>query len=164
MSLQSDLTNSLQSIPWFLELTQEQFQKLVKIAHFCELKPGDVLFTEGDQMDNLYLLLDGQVNIETFVPSKGNLRVYQAEPLDIIGWDSLTPVVRQRTAGARAQVYSQLISFDREALRELCEQDHDLGFVIMRRLSNDAARHLLTTRLHLFDIIVQRTSFQHSQE
>jgi hypothetical protein len=42
-----------------------------------------------------------------------------------------------------------------EALRIMCDEDHDLGYIITRRLVNIIASHMLTTRLHLYDIIVQ---------
>jgi CRP-like cAMP-binding protein len=98
--------------------------------------------------------MEGQVAIEMRVPSHGKVRIFTAEPLDIIGWSSLTPVARQRTASARATLPSRLISLDAEALFHFCEEDHDLGYVIMRRLSNVITSRLLTTRLALIDLLV----------
>ncbi len=150
---ETSLTVSLQAIPWFLELKPAQMERLAQIAHIVHLHTGECLFVEGEQIDMLYLVLDGRVVIENYVPTHGQLEIFSAEPLDILGWSSLTPVVRQRAFSARAAQAAVLIGFDGPALRQLCEQDHDIGYIIMRRIANVIASRLLVTRLHLVNII-----------
>lgn len=155
---QASLTASLQSIPWFLELKPAQMERLAQIANIVHLDTGECLFVEGEQIDMLYLVLNGQVIIEGYVPTRGQVEIFSAEPLDIIGWSSLTPVVRQRAFSARAFQSTTLIGFNGQALRQLCEQDHDIGFIVMRRIANVIASRLLVTRLHLVNIIANSPS------
>lgn len=115
------------------------------------------MFNEGDREDYVYILLEGQLLIEMWVTTRGKERICLAEPLDILGWSSLTPVVRQRTATATATQNCRLLCLDGSALRQMCESDHDLGYLIMRRVANVVASNLLTTRLALMDIILQTT-------
>jgi CRP-like cAMP-binding protein len=150
---ETSLTASLQSIPWFLELKPAQMERLAQIAHIVHLQMGECLFVEGEQIDMLYLVLNGRVIIESYVPTRGQLEIFSAELLDIIGWSSLTPVVRQRAFSARAVQAAALIGFDGPALRQLCEQDHDIGYIVMRRIANVIASRLLVTRLHLVNMI-----------
>ena len=72
-----------------------------------------------------------------------------AEPFDSIGWSSVTPIIRQRTASARAVVNSCLLAVESNKLRQLCEEDHELGYTVMRHLANVIAARLLVTRLQL---------------
>ena len=102
MTTQKELTDALQTIPWFHGMTTEHFEKVLKIAKFFKYEPGQVIFHEGDKEDYLYIVIEGRVAIEIFVPGRGRMRIYTAEPTEIVGWSSATPVVRQRTAGARA--------------------------------------------------------------
>ena len=102
--------------------------------------------------------MEGQLSLDTFVPSRGLIRTFTAEPLDIFGWSSLTPVIRQRLSNAQAVIPCRLIAIEGEALKNLCEQDHDIGYIIMRRLANIVASRLLSTRLALFDVIVQNSN------
>ncbi len=153
MLSQIDLTATLATIPWFRDLSHDQIEQLAGIIEIRQLERGDYLFLEGEKIDNLYVILDGEVAIENYVPGRGNVRVFTAEPLDVIGWASLTPVVRQREDSARALVPAILLGFSGYALRQLCDQDHDLGFSVMRRLANIVASRLLSTRLQLLDII-----------
>jgi CRP/FNR family cyclic AMP-dependent transcriptional regulator len=149
---QEELINALQTIPWFQELSPEHFEKMAGVASLVEVDAKQELFREGDQEDYLYIVLQGRVAIEMFVPSRGRIRIYTAESMDVVGWSSVTPVVRRRTAAAQAVLPSCLIRLDALGLRQLCESDFALGYIVMRRLANVVASRLLTTRLQLLDM------------
>jgi CRP-like cAMP-binding protein len=153
---QADLTTTIKSIPWFLELHPESLERLSAIANLCSFAPGDVIFNEGEQHPILYILVEGKVLLESFVPGHGVLPIFVAESLDVIGWSSLTPVVRQKTSTARALENTVALSFSAEPLMELCETDCEMGFVIMRRLSNIVASRYLNHRLHLLELISKK--------
>jgi CRP/FNR family transcriptional regulator, cyclic AMP receptor protein len=148
----NELNAALQSIPWFQEIDAKHFDSLCGIASLKTVEAGEELFREGDKEDYLYIVLEGRVAIEIFVPCKGRQRIFTAEPMEVVGWSSVTPVVRQRTASARAVLPGRLVLLDAPKLRQLCEQDHDLGYVVMRRLANVVASRLLVTRLQLLDM------------
>jgi CRP-like cAMP-binding protein len=112
---------------------------------------GEYLFHQGDKEDYLYILLEGQVAIEVDTPTGERVVLYQAEPVDILGWSSVTPVIRERTASAHALVPSKLLALDAIKLRQLCDEDHQLGYVIMRRLANVIATRLQVTRMELIE-------------
>ena len=157
MFKQADIKQALENIPWFLDLKEWQLDLLAKIARLQQVNAGEEVFREGDRDGFLYIVLEGQVALDTYVPSRGMIRTFTAEPLDIFGWSSLTPVVRQRLSSAQAVLTSRLIAIDGESLKLLCEEDHDIGFIIMRRLANIVASRLLSTRLALFDVIIQNS-------
>jgi len=155
MTNQQELIDALQAIPWFHSFKTEHFQKLVSIAHLCRFEAGQEIFHEGSKEDFLYVVIEGRVAIEITIPGRGRVRILTAEAMDEVGWSSVTPVVRQRTAGARAVLPSRLAAFDAEALRKLCDEDYELGYLVMRRLANVVAGRLLTTRLQLLDMFAQ---------
>ncbi len=148
----ADTKAAMHSIPWFVELSTIQLDRLASISDLCQVSANVEIFREGENEGSLYVVLEGQVAVEIAVPNRGKVRIFTAEPLDIIGWSSMTPVVRQRTASARALLPTRLLTIEAEGLRRLCEEDHDLGYIIMRRLSNVVASRLLTTRLQLMDM------------
>ena len=152
-----EIQTALQTIPWFQEIAPEYFEKLCGISSLREVEPGDELFREGDKEDYLYIVLEGRIAIEIFVPGRGRMRIYTAEPMDVVGWSSTTPVVRQRTAGARAVFPSRLVVMEAQKLKQLCDEDHDLGYVVMRRVANVIASRLLVTRLQLLDMFAHPT-------
>ena len=152
MTKKQDLVEALQAIPWFQAMAADHFNKIVSIARFFDFEPGQVIFHEGDKEDYLYVVLEGRVAIEISLPGRGRIRILTAESMDVVGWSSATPVVRQRTAGARAVLPSRLVAFDAIKLRALCDEDHDFGYYVMRRLANVAASRLMITRLQLLDM------------
>lgn len=152
----TDIRPTLQSIPWLMDLSPEQLRKLEKISGFQFLDEGEILYKEGDNDNLLYIVSEGSLGIEIYVPGHGQVRLYIADPLDIVGWDSMTPVARHRITTITAIKKSNLIYFDGSALIELCDFDQELGYVIMRRLSNVIATRMLAMRLKLIDLFMQK--------
>jgi CRP-like cAMP-binding protein len=144
-------------IPWFNSLTPEHFNKTAELTHLRHAKAGEIFFREGDKQDFVYIVLDGRVSLDIFVPHHGKIRFYTAEPFDVFGWSSVTPGMRQRTAGAVAVLDSTVACIDAEGLRNLAEIDHDFGYLLMRRLANVVASRLMVTRLQLIDMFAGPT-------
>ena len=142
----------LEKIPWFKELEPRHVRKLASITTLRRVGAGEVLFHEGDKEDYVYIVIDGRVALDLFVPHRGKVRFYTAEKWEIFGWSGVTPTVRQRTAGATAVVDSLVARIGAEEIRKACDEDHDLGYEVMRRLANVVAARLLVTRLQLLDM------------
>jgi CRP-like cAMP-binding protein len=152
MTPKQELIGALQTIPWFQDLDQEHFNKLASISEVIEVDAGKNLFQQGDKQDYLYVILKGRVGIEIAVPGKGRTRISTVEPMDMFGWSSVTPVVRQRTAGAVTVMPCELIRLKASDLQKLCDENHSFGYVVMRRIANVAASRLLSTRLQMLDM------------
>ncbi|HTP01153.1 MAG TPA: Crp/Fnr family transcriptional regulator [Anaerolineales bacterium] len=152
MDTVEEITAELQKIPWFQELKQEHVQKLASISKIRRVKAGEVIFREGDTHESVYIVLEGRVGLEMFVPHRGKVRFYTAEPWEVFGWSSVTPNVHLRTAGATAVLDGAVLRIDAEKLSQACDEDHTLGYLVMRRLAHVVAGRLLVTRLQLLDM------------
>lgn len=152
MNNKQELVSALQVIPWFQELSKDHFNKVLSVSHLCEVKKDQILFSEGDEEDYLYIVLEGRLAIYIYSPVRGRIRLFTAEPLEVVGWSAVTPVIRQRTASVQAVLDSRLIALDAQKLRILCDQDCSLGYIFMRRMANVVAARLMITRLQLLDI------------
>ena len=142
----------LGKIPWFQELQIKHLDMIAGITQLKQAHAGETLFRESDKEDFIYIVLEGRVALDMFVPPRGKVRFYTAERWEVFGWSSVTPSVRQRTAGATAVTETFLAAVEAAKLRELCDQDHTLGYLVMRRLANVVASRLLITRLQLLDM------------
>jgi len=145
----------LQRIPWFRDLTIQHLDMIANISELRRAKAGEVIFREGELGDRVYIVLDGRIALDMLVPPRGKIRFYTAEKWEVFGWSSVTPTIHQRTAGATAVTDSLLASVEAGKLRELCDADHDLGYLVMRRLANIVASRLLISRLQLLDIFAE---------
>lgn len=159
MLTQMDITSTIKSIPWFLGLSAESLQRLSDIAEIRSFKTDQIIFNEGEQHPYLYVILDGKVMMESLIPGSGTMPVFTAESLDVIGWSSLTPVVRQKTSTAHVLAPTKCLAFHADTLMQLCESDCDLGFIIMRRLANIVATRYLSHRLQLLEKLASHQKY-----
>jgi len=152
MANSEELIRELEKIPWFQEIKREHLLKIMEISQLRSVKAEEILFREGDKEDYLYIVIEGRIALDMFIPHRGKIRIYTAEPWDVFGWSSVTPTIHQRTAGATAVTDGFIVCIDSSRLRQACDEDHDLGYLVMRRLTNIVASRLLVTRLQLLDM------------
>jgi hypothetical protein len=100
-------------------------------------KTGDVLFRQGDDADQLYILVDGRVE---FPEQPGAA----AAPGEMFGEIAFFSPERKRTLSARCATDCVLLSINQSTVRELYYQNPGFGFEIVglvaARLSADIAR------------------------
>jgi hypothetical protein len=70
---------------------------------------------------------------------------------EVLGWSWMVPPYRWHF-DARASETTRAIAMDGKCLRTKCDEDHDLGYEIMKRFSLVIAERLEATRLQLMDI------------
>jgi CRP/FNR family cyclic AMP-dependent transcriptional regulator len=150
-----EVFDELRKIPWFQALEPEDVRKFAEISSLRHFKAGDVFFHEGDKQDFFYVVLSGRVALDMFIPHHGKVRFFTCEEWDSFGWSGVAPVVRTRTAGAVGVMDGTVIATDTVKLQALCDQDHDIGYLFMRRMTNVIASRLLVTRLQLLDMFAE---------
>ena len=155
MNAKDPVRDELEKIPWFHELKPEHLKKISAISSLRPVKAGEILFREGDKQDYMYVVLQGRVALDLYVPHRGKVLFYTAEEWEVLGWSGVTPTVRQRTAGAMVVMDGLIVAIDAARLQEVCDQDHDLGYLFMRRMTNIIASRLMVTRLQLLDMFAE---------
>ena len=146
------LADILSQNPWFQSLETDHFEKVLAIAGLTSWPEGQTIFAEGEQDAHLYLILEGRVAIEKYVPGRGRVTLLTLGPSELFGWSAVVPVIGTRTATARAMAPTRAVTFDSVALRQLCDEDHDLGYLVYRRLTHIIAGRLSAARLQLLDM------------
>jgi CRP-like cAMP-binding protein len=147
-----ELSNVLRQNPWFQSLDPDHFQIMVDISSEVSWSEGQIIFGEGEPGDRLYLVVEGRVALEIYVPDRGRRTILTVGPDEVFGWSAVTPFARTRMANARAVAPTRAIAFDSQALSQACEADHELGYYVYRRLTNIIAGRLSATRLQLIDM------------
>ncbi len=123
----------LRRYPYFGGLSIEQIAVFAKAAKEKEVEKDYFFFKEDDQLDSIYLLLEGEVGIVTEVPRK-SLFVQSSSIVsgDVFGWSGLVPP-HKATASAKAISACKVIEFDAATLRQKFQDDCSLGFLMMQR-------------------------------
>ena len=125
-------------------------QQITSIARPRAYVAGAVLFQEGENERQVYLVLNGEVGLEIRVPEIGVVQVHRVSPGELLGW---SPVLGRgaMTATARALTACRLAALDAGEIRALAEQDTRFGMEFFRSMSAALAERLRATRLQLPD-------------
>ncbi len=128
--------------------------RLAAIARVVEWTEGTVIFREGDQRDDVYILRSGQVALEMNVPGRGSTRVLTVGPRELLAWSALLGDGRMTTS-ALAVEPTLAIAISGHELRQLCQADHEIGYHVMGQVASALSHRLLATRLQLLDLFAR---------
>jgi CRP-like cAMP-binding protein len=118
-------------------------------------KSGAYIFKEGDEANTFYLLREGKVALEIFAPQHRPIIVETLEAGDILGWSWLLPPYQWKFH-AHAMADSRAIAIDGKCLRNKCEENHDLGYEVLKRFSGIIGLRLEAAILQLIDVYAVR--------
>jgi CRP/FNR family cyclic AMP-dependent transcriptional regulator len=136
----------------FLEgLAPDQIRFLVSCVTNRRFRAGEFLMREGEAAERFYLLRHGRVALEIHVPGKGPIVMETLGPGNVLGLSWLEPPYRTQL-DARACEDVVALSFDGDCLRGKMDADHDLGYVIARRLLEHVCDRLERVRLQRLDV------------
>jgi CRP/FNR family cyclic AMP-dependent transcriptional regulator len=116
---------------------------------------GELLLSEGEAADTLYLVRRGRVAIEIRGPGYGPLCVETLGPGDALGWSWLFPPYRWRF-DARALEPVGALSVDGACLRAKAEADPAFGYELMKRVAAVTIERLQAARIRLLDLYGRR--------
>jgi hypothetical protein len=91
------------------------------------------------------------VQLEIFAPGRGAVTIQTVDEGDVVGWSWLFPPFRWHF-DARALDSVRAVAFDGACLRDKCDDDHSLGYELLRRFSPVMLARLQATRLQLLDV------------
>ena len=159
--------NILKQADIFYKLTPTQLEMISKLCEEKTFQAGEVIFFEGTTSDDLYILFQGEVDIQV------NPALVSDQPADDFHPITIATFRRGQSFGeialvdeglrsARAlctQDHTHLIIVPRDRLMLLCGTYPDLGYRLMRNLAADLAMKIRNTDMQIREYIIwSRTS------
>jgi len=141
--------------PFFAGLGHEYTSLLVGCASNVRFEPNHYILREGAEANEFYLIRQGRVAIEILPPQRRAVVVDTLGEGDILGWSWLLPPYTWKFH-ARAVEVTRAISLDGRCLRTKCEENHELGFQLLRRFAHIMDRRVEAARLQLLDMYAAR--------
>lgn len=139
--------------PFFKGLNPHQLQVLTDSALEMKFEPEQIIFAEGSPANRFYLILEGKVVLESETKEHGVMIPIQTLGSgDDLGWSWLFPPYYMHLS-ARALEPTKTIFFYGTRLLEQCEQDHELGYQLMKRIAEVATQCLQATQQRLMEYI-----------
>lgn len=133
---------------FFSGMKREYTDIISGCAKNVRFEAGDYLFHEGECADQLYLLRSGRVALE--VETGGEVVLQTVGESEIVGASWLVPPYR-RGLSAKALELTRAISLDATCLRGKCEDNHDLGYEMMKRFMPILIQRLRAARLQILE-------------
>ncbi len=144
-------TWDLEQTDIFANLSDYALDKIARACQSDAFEPGDIIFTEGSVAENVYLLVEGQVALETQVngvQQGTNITLETINKCHIFGWSALTePQVP--TVTCRCTHPSRVITINARDLKAIFEECPQIGYVVMKNLNAVVSSRLTGTRLGL---------------
>ena len=137
--------------PFLKDLDPNLLRPIAGCASNVSYEAGEMIYREEDDADQFLIILHGKVAVEIFVPGRGPLTIQTVGHGDVLGWSWLFPPYKRRF-DARAVEPTRGVALDGRCLREMAEQDHDLGYELIKRFSRVAVERLQATSRQLLDI------------
>ena len=145
------LESILAGYPFFKWMETHHLQLIAEDASNVRFDAGQYIFHEGDEANQFYLITHGKVALELFAAERGPITIETVGEGDLLGWSWLAPPYKKQFA-ARAVELTRAIAFDGNSIRTKCEQNHELGYELLKRFTQLIGQRLQATRLQLLDI------------
>lgn len=144
----------LKECSFFAGLPDDILKLLAGCASNVHFDPNTYIFREGEPADAFYVIRKGQAALQICAPGKPPMTIGTVAAEDVLGWSWLFPPYRWHYDAVAMQEV-RAISFDGKCLRKKCEEDHDLGYEMMKRFNQIIINRLQGTRIQLLDVYGQ---------
>jgi CRP-like cAMP-binding protein len=145
------IADLLESHPFFAGLSPYALELIAGCASNVHFDEGSRIFDQGEPASQFYVIRDGRVALEVHSPAKGPLIIDTMNGGEVLGWSWLIPPY-QYFASARAVTPVRATALDGACLRGKCEDDTDLGYQLLKRVTTVMYQRLQSTRIRLLDL------------
>ncbi len=146
-----NLERILSQHPFLQGLDPKYIKLITGCAQNVRFDAGQYLFREGEEANWFYIIRQGKIAVETFAAQRGSIIIDTIEDGDVVGWSWIIPPFYWRF-DAQATEITKAIALDGKCLRTKCEEDHTLGYELLKRFTQVVEQRLQATRVRLLDV------------
>ena len=137
--------------PFLKGIDPRHLNIIVGCASNVSFDAEQYILHEGEEAANFFIIHHGKVALEIFTSDRGPITIQTIGEGDVLGWSWLIPPYHWHY-DARAIEPTSAIALDAKCLRIKCEEDHDLGYELLKRFAHVITQRLEATRLQLLDV------------
>jgi CRP-like cAMP-binding protein len=149
------LEKVLSEHPFLNDFPDRHLELVVGCASNVRLEAGQIIFHEGEEANTFYLIRQGKVALQIFSERRGPLTILTLGEGEILGWSWLFPPYRWKFS-ARTLEPTRVFAIDGQCLRAKAEQDHELGYELLKRFAYVVEDRLEAMRLQLINVYQDR--------
>jgi CRP/FNR family cyclic AMP-dependent transcriptional regulator len=142
-----ELIELLKTIELFEGLSDTQLQRVAEISKPITVNKDEIIFSQGDEGDRLYIVRDGQVVVQVGDDLESARSQVFLGRGQIFGEMALIDLGPRSATMVCTRDGTVLHTIAREALTNLCEADSAIGYVVMRNMVYDLSFKLRHSNL-----------------
>jgi len=129
--------------PLFKTLTDEEFEKFIQIFEEKKVQANTTLSVEGEVSDNAFILIFGEVSVykDTVYENDYIVTQIKAGGDEFFGEVSLVDS-KEKTSTIKTSKESIILEVKRDELYKFLDENHSIGYKVMRYLAYQSALHL----------------------
>lgn len=142
---------TLKGFPLFEGLDEDELAQIAKLCHERSYEEGSIVHSSGSTVTNVYLLKEGEVNVQVevvFHNLEARITVCTLKKGDAFGWSALVPP-HKSTATAKCQRKSDVIAINGKELMGISENNNHIGYIVMANLNKVISSRLAGTMITL---------------
>ncbi len=148
--------------PFFTGLSHDQIAHIARVAEEYEVEAGTVFFSEGDNLDTLYLVQEGSVDITIGIPDREqehkfvdqitrNMIMEQVSVSSVgvgnmFGWSAFIPP-HKSTASAIASTPCRVIAINCNQLHQILVDDYEFAYKMALKAAQTIRSRLRDRRI-----------------
>lgn len=148
-------SSMLMGVDIFSGLTDEQLKKVGAICQETGFKAGEIILRESAQSKDLYIIAEGEVEImiganvsESPIPTAdGQVMIIRLGEGQIFGEMALVDQGLRSATVRCSATPTRLLIVQRDDFMALCQEDSQLGFIVMRNIAADVCFKLRSHNL-----------------
>lgn len=120
---------------FFRELTPGQIERVATVSEMQQCTGGQQVYRIGEPAKAVYVLVQGTVRMAIAFGGRNASAGDIVRRGEVFGWAALTPRCNLRIATASCLTPCSFLAVDGAGLMSLMEQDHTLGYHVMKQLT-----------------------------
>lgn len=157
-----DFVHILRDVDILADLTPNHLRKIVGISSITEFNASEIIFKENTASQELYIIMQGMVEIlidpsilgtsdseTTGLKAIATLRIGES-----FGEVALVDQGLRSASAMCVQDGTKLLVIPAKAFNTLCQDDYEMGYIVMRNIAGDLSFKLRQTDIGLREQIV----------
>ncbi len=137
--------------PFLKGLAPRHLKPLAVCATQVSFDSGQFLCREDEEATQFYLIYHGKVAVEICCGIRGPVTIQTLSEGEVLGWLWFIKPYHWHL-DARAMELTRAIGLKVKCLLKKCDQNHELGYELMKRYAHNLAVQFRVTKLQLLDI------------
>jgi CRP/FNR family cyclic AMP-dependent transcriptional regulator len=148
----------LQKIFLFENLSENELEKIHRIARTETAAQKTVIFKDGDPGDRCFVIIKGEVRISKFIPNIGEEALAILKPGEYFGEMALIDNF-PRSAHAIANTDVELLAINKTDLDKILIMDRELGYKLLWTFTKTLSKRLRETNDRLVSFLAMSGGF-----